>query len=264
MARIKGPESAALLVELGERVRTERRRLGLTVRELAVASGLSERFLVGLEGGSANVSVLRLADVAHALETSAAELLSTLSLDARGGGAARSTTPGRTKVALVGLRGAGKSSIGKQAAARLRLEFVELDGRVAERAGLTLGEIFDQHGPAYYRHLEREELERWLAEDASGIVATSGGLVTDHVAYERLLASTNVLWLRASPEDHFARVVAQGDLRPMRDRKDAMKELRGILRARRALYERAHHVVETSMLGLPKSIERVVKLARVG
>jgi len=261
--KTRGPENTALLVELGERVRTERRRLGLTMRELSRASGLSERFLVGLEGGSANVSVLRLADVARALDTSPSELLAEVGPHGVRTGS-RTAAPKAMKVALVGLRGAGKSSIGKQAAERLRVEFVELDERVAERAGLALGEIFDQHGPAYYRRLEREELERWLAEDASGIVATSGGLVTDHVAYERLLAGANVIWLQASPEDHFARVVAQGDLRPMRDRKDAMKELRGILRARRALYERAHHVVETSLLGLPRAIERVVKLARVG
>jgi XRE family aerobic/anaerobic benzoate catabolism transcriptional regulator len=262
---IDDAEARALLLGLGERVRAERRRIGLTMRELAEGSGISERFLVALEGGTANVSVLRLAEVARSLGTSAAELLGGAGDEAPSHAlGARIAAHAPSKVALVGLRGAGKSSIGKQAAERLRMSFVELDERVAERAGLALGEIFDQHGPAYYRRLERDELDRWLADDTAGIVATSGGLVTDHVAYERLLAGATVVWLKASPEDHFARVVAQGDFRPMRDRKDAMKELRGILRARRALYERAHQVVDTSKLGLPRSIDRVVKLARSG
>jgi XRE family aerobic/anaerobic benzoate catabolism transcriptional regulator len=248
-----------LLRELGERVRSERRRLGLTVRELAASSALSERFLVSLEGGKANVSVVRLSHVAAALGTGAAALLGEVSApgDARAHGPAM-----HGKVALIGLRGAGKSSVGRQAAERLGVPFIELDQRVTARAGLALGEIFDLHGPAFYRKLEREELERCLAEDGPAVIAVGGGMVTDHAAFERLLASTCVLWLKATPEDHFTRVVAQGDLRPMADRKDAMKELRAILRARRALYERAHHVIDTSALGLPRSIDRVVKVAR--
>ncbi len=248
-----------LLRDLGERVRAERRRLGLTVRELSSASALSERFLVDLEGGKANVSVVRLSHVARALGTAPGALFGEPPTphDARGHGPAM-----RGLVALIGLRGAGKSSIGRQAAERLGVEFIELDQRVTERAGLALGEIFDLHGAAFYRRLEREELERCLAEDGPAVVAVGGGMVTDHSAFERLLASASVIWLKASPEDHFTRVVAQGDLRPMAERKDAMKELRAILRARRALYERAHHVIDTSALGLPRSIDRAVKLAR--
>lgn len=252
---------SALLALLGERVREERKRQGRTVRALAEASGVSERFLVSLEGGNANVSVARLSEIARALGTSAAALLSV--------DPARRAPPARIAgegpagiVALTGLRGAGKSSVGRQAAAALTLPFIELDQRIAERAGMGPGEIFDLHGAAYYRRLEREELERVLAEERGALVATAGSLVTESATYERLLGATTVVWLRASAEDHFARVLAQGDERPMAERANAMRELRSILRARRALYERAHHVVDTSKLGLPRSIDRVVRVAR--
>lgn len=248
---------ATLLRSLGERVRARRQSLGLTVRELAAESGLSERFLVSLEGGKANVSVVRLSDVAEALGVSMAALL-------EGPGAHDVEAPRsmlKRTVSLVGLRGAGKSSVGAQAAERLGVRFVELDGRIAQRAGMSVGEIFDLSGAAHYRKLEREELERVLIEPPC-VLATAGSLVTENATYERLRAQTTVIWLKAGAEEHFARVVAQGDTRPMSNRKDAMKELRGILRARRALYERAHAVVDTSALGLPRSIDRVVKIAQ--
>jgi XRE family transcriptional regulator, aerobic/anaerobic benzoate catabolism transcriptional regulator len=226
------------------------------MRELAEKSGVSERFLVSIEAGRGNVSVVRLADVARALGTSAAALL-----DESGGTASAPTGMLARSLVLVGLRGAGKSSVGAQAAARLGVPFVELDARISARAGMSAGEIFDLHGAAYYRRLEREELERLLA-DLPCVIATAGSLVTDHATYEQVLARTTVVFLKATAADHFARVVAQGDTRPMANRKDAMKELGAILRARRALYERAHHTVDTSVLGLPRSIDKVVRLAR--
>jgi XRE family aerobic/anaerobic benzoate catabolism transcriptional regulator len=165
-------------------------------------------------------------------------------------------------IALLGLRGSGKTSIGEQAAARLGLPFVELDARIAERAGISLAEIFELHGGAYYRRLEREELERLVKAGERGIVATGGGLVTDHAVYARLREAAVTIWLKATAEDHWNRVVAQGDARPMANRADAMKELKGLLRARRALYELADHIVDTSSLGLSRAVDRVVKLAR--
>lgn len=237
-------------------MRARRQSLGLTVRELATESGLSERFLVSLEGGKANVSVVRLLDVAEALGVSISALLEGELAPERD--AARSLI--KRTASLVGLRGAGKSSVGAQAAERLGVPFVELDARISSRAGMSAGEIFDLSGAAHYRKLEREELERVLAEPPC-VLATAGSLVTESATYERLRAQTTVIWLKASAEEHFARVVAQGDTRPMRDRKDAMKELRAILRARRALYERAHAIVDTSALGLRRSIDRVVKIA---
>jgi XRE family aerobic/anaerobic benzoate catabolism transcriptional regulator len=248
--------SEDLLIRLGDRVRGRRGSLGLTMRELAEKSGVSERFLVSIEAGKGNVSVVRLADVARALGTSASALLDE-------SGSVVSPTSGdlARSVALVGLRGAGKSSAGAQAAARLGVPFVELDARIAARAGMSAGEIFDLHGAAHYRRLEREELERLLAEPPC-VIATAGSLVTDHATYGRLLSRTMVIFLKASPADHFARVVAQGDTRPMANRQNAMKELSAILRARRPLYERAHHMVDTSKLGLPRSIDKLVRLAR--
>ena len=229
--------------------------MGLTVRELALRSKVSERFLVALENAYANVSVIRLAEVADALETTPAELLGE-----------PSTSPPlarpRTLVTLVGLRGAGKSTIGSRAAERLGLPFIELDRRIAERAGMTAGEIFDLHGAAYYRRLERTELERVIGGVESAIVATAGSLVTDHGTYDLILRKTTVVWLKATAKDHHDRVVAQGDLRPLENRKDAMNELTAILRARRALYERAAQTIDTSKLGLDRSVSALVKITR--
>jgi XRE family aerobic/anaerobic benzoate catabolism transcriptional regulator len=248
-----------VLVALGERVRAKRLSLGLTLKQLAERSELSERFLVGLEHGYSNVSVLNLVALAIALGEDASSLLRGVP-SSRGASAPR----GRTIVSLVGLRGAGKSTIGRAAAERLRVPFVELDSRIAERAGMTAGEIFDVHGTAYYRRLERAEVERVLAAPESAIVATAGSLVTDHATYDLLLEKTIVVWLKASAEDHHDRVLAQGDKRPMADRKDAMAELRAILRARRALYERAAHVIDTSRLGLDRSVASLVRIFEAG
>jgi XRE family transcriptional regulator, aerobic/anaerobic benzoate catabolism transcriptional regulator len=229
--------------------------MGFTLRELADRSKASERFLSAMENGHANVSVVRLDEVAHAVGTSAAELL---------GAPALSTQASRPRVivSLVGLRGAGKSTIGARAADRLDVPFVELDQRIAARAGMSAGEIFDLHGATYYRKLERAELQRIVDSTESAIVATAGSLVTDHVTYDLLLEKTTVVWLKSSARDHHDRVLAQGDLRPMRDRKDAMKELAAILRARRALYERASFTIDTSKLGLDRSVVGLSKIVR--
>ena len=249
-----------LLVRLAARVRGRRHELGLTVRELAASSGLSERFLVSLEGGAANVSVTRLDDVARALGSSASALLAEGPLEPGAGARPASTQVGL--VALLGLRGAGKSTIGRLAAGKLAVPFIELDERVAARAGLSLGQIFEIHGADYYRRLEREELQRLATSGAPGVVATSGGIVADRATFALLRREARTIWLKAKPQDHWGRVVAQGDARPMADRSDAMNELRALLRARRALYEQADHVVDTSALGLEKAVDRVVKLAR--
>jgi XRE family transcriptional regulator, aerobic/anaerobic benzoate catabolism transcriptional regulator len=165
-------------------------------------------------------------------------------------------------VTLLGLRGAGKSTIGRAASERLAIPFVELDAEVERRAGMSSGEIFELHGRTYYYRLERQELERLAAVGHRAIVATAGSIVTDHPSLEHLLSTTVTIWLRAKPEDHYRRVLAQGDARPMENRADAMLELRGLLHARRALYERARHVVDTSSLGLSRSIDRVVRITR--
>jgi XRE family aerobic/anaerobic benzoate catabolism transcriptional regulator len=250
-----------LLPRLAETLRSHRESLGMTVKRLSEKSGVSERFIVSLESGTANVSVLRLADVARALDANLGDLFE-YAQPRKTKGLKRRRDGIQTPITLIGLRGAGKSTLGAQVAARLDAPFIELDERIAERAGLAPGEIFELHGPAYYRKLEREEYERLLADLSGPIIATAGSMVTEHATFERILATSLVVWIRASPEDHIARVAAQGDTRPMANSKDAMKELRGILRTRRALYERAHHIIDTSALGLARSIERLFKIAR--
>jgi XRE family transcriptional regulator, aerobic/anaerobic benzoate catabolism transcriptional regulator len=258
------PQKAAspILERLAGRARALRKERGLTLRELGEAAGVSERFLVLVEGGSANVSVTKLDDIARALGTTAAALIVPDAGEAEREEGRAATADRAPLVALLGLRGAGKTTVGTLAAKRLGLPFYELDALVAERAGTSLGEIFAMHGAAYYRRLEREELERFLASGAAGVLATGGSLVTDHGSFELLRRSAVTVWLKAKAQDHWARVVAQGDARPMADRSSAMNELRALLRARRALYERAAHVVDTSALGLPRAVDRVVKIAR--
>jgi XRE family aerobic/anaerobic benzoate catabolism transcriptional regulator len=224
-----------LLTRLGERVHAARTRRGLTLLELGRAAGLSPRFLGQVESGLGNISVLRLEALARALGTGASALLAA----ARPGGDATPT------IALLGLRGAGKTSVGRKLARRLELPFVELDRRIEEAAGLTIAEIFALHGEGYYRRLERVALDRVLAEGPQ-VLATGGGIVASPSTYSRLRRRTLCVWLRASPEDHWNRVVQQGDRRPMADHPRAMAELRRLLQSRGPLYARAAHVEETS------------------
>jgi len=242
-----------LLKRLGGEVRRRRQDRALTLRELAAEAGVSQRFLVSVEKGEANISVVRLSDVARALGTNAATLL---------GGETRETEGGGPLVALLGLRGAGKTTIGQRAAGRLGRSFIELDAEIVRHAGMGLAELFSMHGSNYYRRLEQTALEDVLASGRGGFLATGGGIVTSHATFELLRSQAVTIWLRATAEDHWERVVAQGDARPMADRSDAMSELRSILRARRALYERAHHTVDTSGLGLERSIDAVVRTVR--
>ncbi len=229
-----------LLEGLGAAVRDLRQTHGLTLRALAKKASVSERFLVQLEAGEGNISVARLEDVAEALGTTGAVLLG------------RATTPGPTSqpaprvVALVGLRGAGKSSIGAALASLLGVPFVELDEAIAREAQMTLSTIFEIHGERYYRHVEREVLRRLLDEGEPCVVATGGSIVTDAETWAMLRTRATTVWLRATPQEHWDRVVAQGDVRPMRDRPRAMNELRQLLSARTPLYEEAAVVVDTS------------------
>ena len=244
----------ALLVSLGQRARALRLARGWTLREVAERSGMSARFLVQLEAGRGNISVRRLAEVAKALDTTAAVLL-TPSDDVQS-----------PVVALLGLRGAGKTTIGRRLAKRRRVPFIELDRRVEEAADLSLGELFTLHGEDYYRRLEREVLQDVLSEARPMVLATGGGLVASPDTFAMLRRSTNTVWLRATPEDHWNRVVRQGDHRPMADHPQAMADLRALLERREPLYALADHTVDTSALSVERvitEIERVLEGSKV-
>lgn len=255
-----------ILSIVGSRVRALRGKRGWSRRDLAAASGLSERFLAAVEAGSGNVSLLKLEAIARALEASPASMLAP-----PGNGVDADSLPGllgsltpdqrdealtllRARfaprrsgfVALLGLRGAGKSTVGKELARELALAFVELDDLVERAAGMSSAEIFAMHGEEYFRRLEREVLARHVAESAPTIIATGGGIVADPTTFDLLERNTTTVWLKATPEDHWQRVVAQGDTRPMADHPQAMAELRRLLETRAPLYARADHTVVTT------------------
>src|SRR5262245_929034 len=196
---VSSPKTSILL-NVGSQIRLMRDGRRWTRRRLAAETGLSERFLAQVESGRGNPSVLSLVHIATALGTTPSDLL----VDDRRG----------SVVALLGLRGAGKSTVGRALAEASGVSFVELDQRVEEAAGLSLSEIFELHGEAYYERFERQALEEILARRDAIVLATGGGIVMHDGAFALLKQSATTVWLRATPEDHWSRVVQQGDHRP--------------------------------------------------
>jgi len=223
-----------VLQTVASRVKDARRARKLTIRDLAERSGVSVRFLIQLESGRGNISVKRLADLANALKVPTADLLRD------------PDTSDRRTVALLGLRGAGKTTVGRQLARILHVRFIELDRRIEKAADMSLGEIFSLYGDEYYRRLERETLAQLLAEGRPTVLATGGGIVTSPDTYAMLKKSAVTVWLSATPEDHWNRVVRQGDRRPMANHPEAMADLRALLASRDPLYASADHTVNTS------------------
>lgn len=224
-----------VLEALGWKVKELRGGRGWTLRELAERSGVSVRFLAQLEAGRGNISVKRLADLADAFGVTPADLLRESEF-----------LPPPNIVALLGLRGAGKTTIGRQLARRLHVRFVELDRRIEKAADMSLSELFSLYGEDHYRRLERETLSQVLAEKRAMVLATGGGIVASPDTFALLKKHAVTVWLRATPEDHWNRVVRQGDRRPMADHPQAMADLRALLTSREPLYAGAEHTVETS------------------
>ncbi len=264
------------LAALGERVRTLRAQRGLTRKGLSRAAGVSERHLANLEQGVGNASILVLRQVAQALACSLAELLGDETtgspewlllrdlLAGRGeadlqrarhalaplfGLAAPGNASRLRRIALIGLRGAGKSTLGRLLAEELGLVFVELNREIERVAGCSLMEVHSLYGPSAYRRYERRALEEVLARDPDAVIATPGGIVSDPATLGLLLSQCFTVWLQAAPEEHMQRVVLQGDLRPMAGRvgkPEAMDDLRRILLGRAAFYGKADLRIDTS------------------
>lgn len=274
-------DSKATLAELGSRVRAWRARRGMTRKALAADSGLSERFLADVEGGKGNVSINSLEAAARALNITVIDLLQdaprpalarTQGLLARlddsqldeaysllGSTFGLKDAQGREqRVALIGLRGAGKSTLGALLAAERGVPFVELDREIEREAGTSMNEILLLHGQAGYRRYERRALLRIAEEHPNGVVMTTGGsIVSERETFDLLQSHFYCVWLKTSPEEHMARVVAQGDMRPFDATgasHEALEDIRRILSSREALYARADAVVDTAARTLKQSM----------
>ncbi|ACY30845.1 MULTISPECIES: helix-turn-helix transcriptional regulator [Comamonas] len=273
-----------LLQALGERVRNLRARRGLTRRGLASAAVVSERHLANLEYGTGNVSILVLQQIAHALQCSMAELLGDVTtasaewlllrelLEGRSEadlkrvrlaageilGTAPMGDPHRaSRIALIGLRGAGKSTLGRMLAEQLNVPFLELNQEIERVAGCSVREIYDLYGAGAYRRYERRALEEAVQIYSDVVIATPGGIVSDPATFNELLSHCTTVWLQAQPDEHMSRVVAQGDTRPMAANPEAMDDLRRILDGRSAFYSKADHVLDTSGKSVAQSLKQL-------
>lgn len=264
---------------MGAQIRDLRGRRGWSQRELAQRAGVSLRFLGQMETGVANVSLARLCEVAAALEVSLVTLLAgsgpvhdavdqvaaelrTLGTEAQWNLLGRLGASRVRHVALVGLRGAGKSTVGARAAERLGCRFVVVDDEVRGRSGLALSDLFEMHGTTGYHRFCREVLREFIGHSEPAVLEIGGSVVADRECWELLDSHTRVLWLKASAGAHLQRVSAQGDTRPMEGFADATARLREILAVREPLYRRAHDVIDTERHGLQGTVDRVVTAAQ--
>ena len=276
-------EAAAFLAAIGAEVRRHRAKRGMTRRQLAQASETSERYLAQIESGAGNPSVSVLRAIAQALGLPAAALLPeaharpaalaalvdllrqvpeaelpalTKDIAARIAGA-QSADRGQ-RIALIGLRGAGKSTLGRLLAQHLGSPFIELDRLIEQDYGASIPDLIEMAGAATFRRLERGALERVIAAHDAAIITTAGGIVADAETYALLLRRTHTVWIKARPKDHMSRVMAQGDFRPMAANREAMADLVAILDARRADYARAEAEVDTAGDTVERSLAKLV------
>jgi XRE family transcriptional regulator, aerobic/anaerobic benzoate catabolism transcriptional regulator len=285
-------EKNPFLVSLGDRVRALRARRGMTRKAVALAADVSERHLANLEYGVGNASILVLLQVAHALQCSLAELIGDVStsspewlllrelLERRdeatlrrvrvavgellgtGGAHGEGTATRSSRVALIGLRGAGKSTLGQMLADDLGFPFVELSRQIEQFAGCSVAEIQALYGANAYRRYERRALEEAIQIYPEAVIATPGGLVSDPATFNQLLAHCTTVWLQADPEDHMKRVIAQGDTRPMAASREAMEDLKHILAGRAAFYSKAEYRLDTSAQPLEPTFAALREMVR--
>jgi len=278
---------ANFLRDLGQRVRTLRGRRGMSRKVLAKVSGISERYIAQLESGKGNVSIMLLRRVSDALATALEDLLPSSDpavdwpvirdlvrratpvqiahakdvlsgLGRLGAGARRESA--FHGIALIGLRGAGKSTLGKRLADQIGWSFVELNREIEQQNGLSVAEIIALYGQEGFRRMEQAALTQLLARPELMVLATGGGIVSEPISFDRILSSFHTIWLKAEPEEHMARVRGQGDLRPMADDRAAMQELRTILHSREPLYARAASVLDTAGLSVDEAAARLVEM----
>tara|TARA_R100000750_G_scaffold3799_2_gene3035 strand:+ start:1355 stop:2245 length:891 start_codon:yes stop_codon:yes gene_type:complete len=280
--RVTEDAVAALMTRVGERVRQVREQRGISRRVLSETSGVSPRYLAQLESGAGNISIgllcrvaealdfridwllgeddpwtseaLQMADLYRQAEATVQAQVRTLLLDGAPGGQRAQ------RICLVGLRGAGKSTLGRLAGSALKVPFVELNHEISEVGGMPVAEIMALYGQEGFRKLEADALEQVIATHEQVILAVGGGIVAEPATYNRLLSHFHTIWLKAAPEEHMARVRAQGDERPMAGQPEAMGQLKSILQARETLYERAHAQLNTSGASVTDTLERLLAL----
>lgn len=287
-ATLRDTEEQLFLVALGQRLRALRDRGGITRKALSQATGVSERHLANLEYGQGNASVLVLVQVANALHCSLAELIGDFTtaspewlmirslLENRDEatlhkvrlaigetlGTATEGSATSSRIALIGLRGAGKSTLGEMLAEDLGFPFIELSREIEKFAGCTIAEIQDLYGNSAYRRYERRALEEAVQIYPEVVIGTPGGLVSDPVNFDLLLSYCTSVWLRAKPEDHMQRVIEQGDFRPMAGVREAMQDLKSILASREDFYSKAQYQLDTSSQPLQQTFTDLRDLVR--
>ena len=279
--RVTPTPDGDFLLFLGKRVRQLRNRRGMTRKMVAEEADVSERHLAQLEAGEGNVSIVLLRRIAGALDVSLAELfapeveepaekqmiqrflerLPNHRLEDVVFRLMRDFSPGekvrRKRIALIGLRGAGKSTLGSKLAFDMRVPFIELDGEIEKHTGMPLGEIFSLYGQSGYRAIEKRTLKRVLDENERAVVSVGGGVVSEKETFDYLLSHCYTIWVKAQPEEHMSRVLEQGDFRAMAGNDQAMEDLRRILEAREPLYRKADMQLDTSGSSVEASFSRL-------
>lgn len=270
-----------LLVSLGKRVRELRNRRGMTRKQVSQEADVSERHLAQLEAGEGNISVVLLQRIAATLDVSLANLFSPQTEEPAEKRLIQRFLEGlpqhrledvvsrlkrdfgheeemrRMRIALIGMRGAGKSTLGARLAEETKHRFVELDCEIERETGMPLGEIFSLYGQSGFRAIERRTLERVLKSNGRAVISVGGGVVSEEETFNYLLSSCFTVWIKAQPEEHMSRVMAQGDLRPMAANNQAMEDLRRILEAREPLYRKADLLLDTSGSSVEESFTKL-------